>query len=87
MERQAEVYEMARRVDILLVVGGKNSANTGKLAEIGLRWFQLIISKGLKNLNPAGFMGKTIGVTAGASTPQEQIDEVVNWLEENLQEA
>ncbi len=88
VERQAEVYEMARRVDILLVVGGKNSANTGKLAEIGSSLVSTYHIQGVEELKPCWFHGKkTIGVTAGASTPQEQIDEVVNWLEENLQEA
>lgn len=88
VERQAEVYEIARRVDILLVVGGKNSANTGKLAEIGSSLVSTYHIQGVEELKPCWFQGKKIiGVTAGASTPQEQIDQVVNWLEENLQEA
>jgi len=87
VERQAEVYEIARRVDILLVVGGKNSANTCKLAEIGSSLVSTYHIEGVEEIEPCWFrQKKVVGITAGASTPQEQIEEVLIWLEENLQE-
>lgn len=86
-ERQQEVYDLARRADILLVVGGRNSANTRKLAEIGSALVSTYHIEGVEELDPCWFRQKrVIGVTAGASTPKEQIDAVLNWLEENLQE-
>ncbi|NLY88974.1 MAG: 4-hydroxy-3-methylbut-2-enyl diphosphate reductase [Firmicutes bacterium] len=86
-ERQTEVYDLARRADILLVVGGRNSANTRKLAEIGSSLVTTYHIEGVENLDPRWFRQKrVIGVTAGASTPKEQINAVLDWLEENLQE-
>lgn len=86
-ERQREVYDLARQADILLVVGGRNSANTRKLAEIGSSLVSTYHIEGVEDLNPCWFRQKrVIGVTAGASTPREQIDAVLGWLEENLQE-
>lgn len=87
VERQREVYDLARRADILLVVGGRNSANTRKLAEIGSSLVSTYHIEGVEDLDPRWFRQKrVIGVTAGASTPREQINAVLDWLEENLQE-
>lgn len=86
-QRQSEVYALAQKVDLLLVVGGKNSANTRHLAEIGASFVPTYHIEGVDELKLHWFTGKeTIGVTAGASTPQSQIAEVVDWLEENFQE-
>ncbi|NLZ43535.1 MAG: 4-hydroxy-3-methylbut-2-enyl diphosphate reductase [Clostridia bacterium] len=87
VERQREVYDLACRVDILLVVGGRNSANTRKLAEIGSSLVSTYHIEGVEEIDPRWFRQKrVIGVTAGASTPREQINAVIDWLEENLQE-
>jgi 4-hydroxy-3-methylbut-2-enyl diphosphate reductase len=87
VQRQSEAYELAEKSDILLVVGGKNSANTRKLAEIGTSMIPTYHIESIEEINPHWFRGKEIiGVTAGASTPQVQISEVVNWLKANLQE-
>ncbi len=83
-ERQEETAELARKVDLLLVVGGKNSANTRKLAEIGASLTPTYHIESISEIDPQWLRGKTlIGVTAGASTPQEQISEVVDWLKVN----
>ncbi len=87
VQRQSETYELAEKSDLLLVVGGKNSANTRKLAEIGSSLVPTYHIESIDEINSKWFHGKEIiGVTAGASTPQEQISEVVNWLKANLQE-
>lgn len=78
-ERQAETAELSSQVDLMLVVGGHNSANTSRLAEISRkncpRVFQI---EKAEELHPQWLDGvERIGVTAGASTPDEQIQEVV----------
>lgn len=86
-QRQSEVYKLATQSDILLVVGGKNSANTRHLAKIGAPLVPTYHIERIDEMEFQWFQGKeTIGITAGASTPQKQIVEVVKWLEENLQE-
>lgn len=81
-ERQEEVRELAREVDVMVVVGGYNSANTSKLAqisrEIGTRTFHIETENELNSKDFKDF-GK-IGVTAGSSTPSWLIDHVVKKL-------
>lgn len=80
--RQSEVRELARRVDALVVIGGKNSANTRRLAEIaallGVTAYHVETPEEL----PLDALAKLprVGVTAGASTPSWIIDEVVRVL-------
>ncbi|HEY8345393.1 MAG TPA: 4-hydroxy-3-methylbut-2-enyl diphosphate reductase [Bacillota bacterium] len=86
-QRQNEVWTLAEAAQVLLVIGGKNSANTRHLAEIGASLVPTYHIEDTNEIKPEWFRNiNTIGITAGASTPQEQIEEVVNWLEENLQE-
>lgn len=81
-QRQQEAAELSRSVDVMVVVGGKNSANTCRLAEIcaknGASTYHLESAAELK----AEFFrnaGK-VGITAGASTPDEQITEIINKI-------
>jgi 4-hydroxy-3-methylbut-2-enyl diphosphate reductase len=82
-QRQAEVKELAARVDALIVVGGKNSGNTQRLAEIaaisGIPSYHIETESDMdfKALSDA----ETIGITAGASTPNWIINRVVRALE------
>jgi (E)-4-hydroxy-3-methyl-but-2-enyl pyrophosphate reductase len=78
-ERQESALELARRVDVMLVVGGTMSANTRRLWELcreaGRDAYHIETSEGLR---PEWFLGKTkVGVTGGASTPHWIVDEVV----------
>ncbi|MBA2133511.1 bifunctional 4-hydroxy-3-methylbut-2-enyl diphosphate reductase/30S ribosomal protein S1 [Capillibacterium thermochitinicola] len=83
-ERQTETAKLAQEVDVLLVIGGKNSANTRKLVEIGAAYTPTYHIESGEEINPQWLEGKKIiGVTAGASTPQSQISEVVDWLQHN----
>ncbi|KKP57998.1 MAG: 4-hydroxy-3-methylbut-2-enyl diphosphate reductase [Candidatus Moranbacteria bacterium GW2011_GWF1_34_10] len=81
--KQAEIKSLAQEVDLMIVVGGKSSSNTNKLAEIskavGTKTHHIEIADELK----LEWFDKAnnIGVAAGASTAQFLIDEVVNGIE------
>lgn len=82
-KRQAAAEELARQVDVMIVVGGHNSGNTTRLAEISRtqnpRTHHVETSA---ELDPSWFEGsETVGVTAGASTPDEQMADVVSAIE------
>jgi 4-hydroxy-3-methylbut-2-enyl diphosphate reductase len=83
-ERYHAARELAVDCDLIIVVGGRNSANTRKLAqtcvETGVETHHIETAA---ELDPAWLEGKeVVGVTAGASTPDESIDEVVARLKE-----
>lgn len=87
LERQREVLEMARRADALVVVGGKNSANTARLTRIAaglVPVFQVETAEDL-DLSRLGNC-RTVGVTAGASTPSWLIQEVIDRLRDRTWE-
>ena len=82
--RQNEAREIARQVDVMLVIGGFNSANTSRLAQICRE-----IQPATPHLETADevrsdwFAGADrVGITAGASTPRWLIDEVVSRVAE-----
>ena len=80
--RQGAAADLASRVDAMVVVGGKNSSNTTRLYEIcaGIAPVAYHIET-LDDLPPRAFDGmRTVGVTAGASTPEEQIDAVIDAI-------
>lgn len=86
--RQAAAASLAERSDVMVVIGGRNSANTTRLAEIcrescgRTHHIELPVE-----LDPSWFEGApVVGVTAGASTPQQQIDEVVLAIREMVGE-
>jgi 4-hydroxy-3-methylbut-2-enyl diphosphate reductase len=82
--RQEEANELASHVDCMLVVGGYNSANTRRLAEVCKELQQRTYHiETACEIDPAWFDGvETVGVTAGASTPKWIIDEVVARIAE-----
>ena len=77
-ERQAEAKDIAARVDAMIVVGGKNSSNTQKLFEICKKecentcYIQTLGDLDLSKLRSIN----SVGITAGASTPNKIIEEV-----------
>ena len=81
--RQAEAEALAKTSDKMIVVGGKQSANTRKLAETCQKWCPrtyLVEHAGQLDaieLDPANEM---IGITAGASTPAWSLKEVVDYM-------
>jgi 4-hydroxy-3-methylbut-2-enyl diphosphate reductase len=81
-ERQEDARSLAREVDAVVVVGGKNSANTRHLAElcreIQPRTWHVETEQ---ELDPAWFEGcRVVGLSAGASTPDWVVQGVATWL-------
>ncbi|WP_051004391.1 bifunctional 4-hydroxy-3-methylbut-2-enyl diphosphate reductase/30S ribosomal protein S1 [Caloramator australicus] len=80
--RQKETEDISKKVDLMIVIGGKNSSNTRKLYEISkenCNNVMLIENANELNIEKIKQFNK-IGITAGASTPQFVIEEVMNNL-------
>jgi len=80
--RQTSVRELCRVADIILVVGAKNSSNSNRLREIGIEEGvpSYLIADG-SELKPEWLRGKkTVGLTAGASAPEELVKHVIEAL-------
>lgn len=79
--RQADTLRMARGSDVVLVIGGRNSANTQHLYELCSTVADTHQIETASEINPAWLMSRQkIGVTAGASTDDETIDDVMARL-------
>ena len=81
-ERQEAAQVLAREVDAMIVIGGKDSSNTRKLYEIcaGICPDSFLIQT-KDDLDPADFHSfDCVGITAGASTPNNIIEEVQNHV-------
>ncbi len=80
--RQTAVRDMCKMADVILVVGAKNSSNSNRLCEIGLEeGIPSYLIADASALNPDWLIGKdAVGLTAGASAPEELILEVIEAL-------
>ena len=80
--RQNAVKAMAPRVDLLLVVGARNSSNSNRLVEVAVRAGATAhLISGVSSIREEWLTGcRSIGLTAGASTPDILIEEVAAWL-------
>jgi 4-hydroxy-3-methylbut-2-enyl diphosphate reductase len=80
--RQTAVRELSKKVDVVLVVGAKNSSNSNRLreisAEMGVPSYLVADSSELRTewIENA----RSVGVTAGASAPERLVEGVVRWL-------
>lgn len=83
-QRQSAAMAMAAEVETVVVVGGRNSGNTRRLAELcAARQPRTYHVESAAELDPAWFSGvRVVGLTAGASTPPAQIDAVATRLRE-----
>ena len=85
-ERQREACELAARSDAMIVVGGRRSANTRKLYESCLALCpRTILAERAAEIPPAfaNIHSDRIGITAGASTPDGSLKEVVTTMTDN----
>jgi len=82
-KRPTAAAELAEEVDVIVVVGGHNSGNTTRLTEIcRARNPRTHHVETAAELDPAWFKGASVvGVSAGASTPDEQIQGVISAIE------
>ena len=84
--RQVAVNKLADNSDLVLVIGGENSSNTQRLAEIvqkkNIPVYRISCAEEIQKnwLNDK----KNIGITAGASSPEVLITEVINYLKDTL---
>ena len=83
--RQAEALAMSGENDMMLVIGGRNSSNTRKLCELCAEKTRTCLIEDAAELSAIQFKGvRSIGVTAGASTPDGTIKEVVKTMSEMI---
>lgn len=82
-QRQNAAAKLAEQADAIVVIGGRNSSNTTRLAEICSAICENTHHvESADELDPVWFAGcETVGVTAGASTPEAHIEAVVRALE------
>src|SRR5271166_7084296 len=81
--RQEAVRELAARAELVLVLGSQNSSNSRRLAEIanGLGVASYLID-GVSEIEHSWFVGvETVLITAGASAPEEVVQECIDYLE------
>jgi len=80
-ERQAAALELANKVDLMLVVGGHHSANTNRLAELCSTATKAYLVETAEEIQLSWLEGKRhIGITAGASTDEQTVNEVLRAL-------
>ena len=80
--KQAEIKTLPLENDVVIIIGSKTSANTNRLYQISKslneNTYQVMSEK---EIDPSWFKGaRKVGVSAGASTPDEAIEKVVNYL-------
>ena len=80
--RQEETRKIASKVDYMIIIGGKNSSNTQKLYEVAKQeCTNTICIENAEELNTAKIKEfNKIGIMAGASTPKESIDNVIEKI-------
>ena len=84
--RQEEALELSKDSDLMIVAGSKKSANTTHLAEILSNKVQTIHIENVDDLESYKKLlaeSDEIAVTAGASTPQSIIDNVIKYIKED----
>lgn len=81
-ERQEETEAISKKVDVMIIIGGKNSSNTKKLYEVSQKNCKnTICIENYTEINMSKIIEKNvIGVMAGASTPKNSIQEVINLV-------
>ncbi|MFA5859541.1 MAG: 4-hydroxy-3-methylbut-2-enyl diphosphate reductase [Elusimicrobiota bacterium] len=82
VQRQKSSEELAKKADLMIVIGGKNSANTRRLAETCMKYQKRTYHIENENeLRKVWFNHKSVvGITAGASTPEFLIKKIFNQI-------
>ena len=81
--RQNAVRHLAKDVDLLLVVGARNSSNSNRLREVGEQnGLPAYLIEDVGDLNPGWFSERTrVGITAGTSAPEAMVQKVLKRLD------
>lgn len=84
--RQKEAEELSQQVDVMLIIGGKNSSNTKKLYDISLKNCKNVIFVENEEDIDINYIKQfeKIGVMAGASTPCESIDNIIKLIKKEV---
>ncbi len=81
-KRQAAAMKLASKVDLMLVIGGHNSANTKHLADLSSTATRTYLIETAEEIQPSWLQGQSrVGVTSGTSTDEPTINEVLTKLE------
>jgi 4-hydroxy-3-methylbut-2-enyl diphosphate reductase len=80
--RQNAIRQLAKNIDLLLVVGARNSSNSNRLREVGEHsGLRAYLIEDIDDLDTAWFSEKTrVGITAGTSAPEEMVQKVLKKL-------
>lgn len=85
--RQKEAEKLSKKSDAMLVIGDNNSSNTNKLYNICKKYCKTVLVESLRDLKLDDFKNcECVGITAGASTPEEIIEEVNGAMMEHYEE-
>jgi 4-hydroxy-3-methylbut-2-enyl diphosphate reductase len=80
-KRQLAAVELAATSDLMVVIGGHNSANTRRLAEVCQHIVETYHIENASEIDALWLKGKrSVGITAGASTPDEAIEQVMHSI-------
>ena len=86
-QRQKEAVELSSKVDVMIIIGGRTSSNTGKLLQVCEQNCRSYLVEKADELRQIDFSHcKSAGVTAGASTPDGIIKEVLETMSEIIKE-
>ncbi len=85
--RQKETEELSKQVDLMLIIGGRNSSNTNKLYDISFKnCKKVIFAESIEDIKLDIIKSvNKIGVMAGASTPKESIDSIIKLIKKEAE--
>ncbi len=87
-ERQAEALQLSKENDIMIIIGGRTSSNTAKLKSVCEPNCPTYLIETAEELQDIALCDvQSIGVTAGASTPDSIIKEVIRTMSEKIENA
>ncbi|GAB6073529.1 4-hydroxy-3-methylbut-2-enyl diphosphate reductase [Nautilia lithotrophica] len=82
-ENQDAVRELAKKADIMIIIGGKNSSNTKQLYNIAKEFCTAYLVESEEELKKEWFEGKKhCGISAGASTPEWLVEKIISRIKE-----
>ncbi len=78
--RQKETEELSKKVDCMIIIGGKNSSNTKKLYDISLKNCKnvFLVEDYIEKEKVKDF--NRVGIMAGASTPMESVEKIIEVI-------